>query len=42
LAKLAFFRELKYKSHSLFLSDDGAAGLRRLTAAIFEMPSIVT
>jgi hypothetical protein len=40
LGKLALFRELKYKGHSLFLSDDGAAALRRLTGAIFEMPSI--
>jgi hypothetical protein len=40
LGKLALFRELNYKGHSLFLSDDGASALRRLTSAIFEMPSI--
>ncbi len=40
LGKFALFRELKYKGHSLFLSDDGAAALRRLIGAISEMPSI--
>lgn len=40
LGKLVLFRELKYKGRSVFLSDDGAAAIRRLTSSIFEMPAL--
>ena len=40
LGKLVLFRELEYKGRSVFLSDDGAAAIRRLTSSIFEMPAL--
>jgi hypothetical protein len=40
LGKLALFRTLKYKDRTFFLSDEGAAALRRVTNLIFEIPAL--
>jgi hypothetical protein len=40
LGQLALFREVKYNRRSLFLSDEGAAALKRLTNSIHELPTL--
>lgn len=41
LGMQVLYREIKYKGRTLFLSETGAAALRRLTRSILELPSLV-
>jgi hypothetical protein len=41
LGMQVLYREIKYKERTLFLSENGAAALRRLTQSILEVPSLV-